>query len=129
MATHGKQTEGVLVAPDAFLEEHDIQFAEVSLPGGKKIRIGSLDADTMMDFVSLEGPEKRQRMLRMIAMSLVDAEDVRVGLDEQGEVKPEILAKLGKKDARTIARLSEAIMIHNEMIAAPKGDDSEAKKD
>jgi hypothetical protein len=57
----------------------DIQYAEVPAFGGV-VRIGSIDAGQMIDFVeSNEGPAKRTAGLRLIIQSLVDDDGNRIG--------------------------------------------------
>ena len=91
----------------------DIEYAEVEAFGGL-VRIGSIDAGDMIEFVeSNEGPAKRTAGLRMIIKSLVDVEGTRIG-------KPEDLQRWMRRSQRTCNNLVDAILKLNGLDKATK---------
>ena len=91
----------------------DIEYAEVEAFGGL-VRIGSIDAGDMIEFVeSNEGPAKRTAGLRMIIKSLVDAEGTRIG-------KPEDLQRWMRRSQKTCNSLVDAILKLNGLDKAAK---------
>jgi hypothetical protein len=84
----------------------DIQYDDVEAFGGL-VRIGSIDAGTMIEFVeSNEGQAKRTAGLRLIIESLVDAEGNRIG-------KPEHLQLWMKRSQKTCNAIVEKILVLN----------------
>lgn len=91
----------------------DVRYDYVTVPHWSRpgqaatIRIGSLSADDMIEFVeSNEGPAKRTASLRLIIKSIVDEKGVRTG-------RPEHLKMLRAKDASMCNKVVEAILLLN----------------
>lgn len=81
---------------------------------GLKIRLGSLSAGDMLDFIeSNEGAAKKTAGLRLIALSLVDEQGNRVG-------KAAHLDSLKKKNAEDVNKLVGKIFALNGMTDAAK---------
>ena len=98
-----------ILSIDDMLAAPNSQFMEVEAWGGL-VRIGSLSAQEMIEFVEGNEDPKRRRIagIRMIVRSLVDEEGNHVGTEAH------VNAFL-KKDAATTNRLVEAIMELNGM--------------
>ena len=108
---------------DDMLAADDVKYAEVSAWGGK-VRLGSLDAGSMLDFVEAnEGSAKRTAGIRLLVKSLVDKDGKRIGEDRHVDL-------FKKKDAGTINRMLEEIMrlngLDDKKAATAKNDSSEA---
>jgi hypothetical protein len=74
-----------ILSVDEMLAADDVNYAEITAWGGT-VRVGSLSAGDMLDFVdSNEGPAKRTAGLRLIVKSLVDANGNRIGTDKHLE--------------------------------------------
>ena len=74
-----------VLSVEEMMAADDIEYVEVEAFGGI-VRLGSIDAGDMIDFVEAnEGPAKRTAGLRMIIKSIVDAEGKRIGHDNQLE--------------------------------------------
>ena len=105
---------------DEILDVDDVRYAIVPA-WGKRVRIGSLSAGDMLDFVeSNEGPAKRTAGLRLIIQSLVDKDGKRIG-----DIKK--LDQLKKKDADITNKLVGHILKLNGMDEAARkvlGNDS-----
>jgi hypothetical protein len=86
----------------------DTRYSEVQAWGGT-IRLGSLNAGDMMEFVeSNEGPARRTAGIRLIVKSIVDKDGRRIG-------EPKHIEIFKKKDATTIAMLVNKIMELNDL--------------
>ncbi len=101
--TEVKVTEDKVLSIDEIIAAPDVQYDTVDAWGGK-VRIGSIDAGTMLDFVeSNDGPAKRTAGLRLLIKSLVDAEGNRIGTEKH-------LEAFKKKDSATIDRVVTKIL-------------------
>jgi hypothetical protein len=105
---------------DEMLAAPDVQYRDVQAWGGV-VRLGSLTAEQMIQFVEQNVDEKARRIagIRMVVQSLVNDDGERIGTDAH---IPQFL----KKDAATTNRLVETVMELNG-LTKPKAD--EAKKD
>lgn len=109
-----RSVEGALVLSLDDLDKiEDVRYDHVTVPHWSKpgqaatIRIGSLNADDMIEFVeSNEGPARRTASLRLIIKSIVDEKGVRTG-------RPEHLKTLRGKDASMCNKVVEAILLLN----------------
>ena len=92
---------------DDIIGAEDTEFAEVEAWGGV-IRLGSLDAGTMLDFVASNENKAAQRNagLRLLVNSLVDSNGKRIGTTQHIEA-------LRKKHAGKINKVVEQILILN----------------
>lgn len=111
---------------DEMLDVDDIAYADVVVPqwakNGKsgKVRIGSLTADDMMDWLEAnDGPAKRTAGLRLIAKSLVDKDGKRVGGDTA-------VVKLASRNTQAINLLVTAVL---ELNGLKKDAGKDAKND
>lgn len=92
-----------VLSVEEMMAADDIEYAEVEAFGGV-IRIGSIDAETMIAFVeSNEGPAKRTAGLRLIIKSLVDEHGNRIGKDEH-------LQRWKTKSQKTCNKIVQAIL-------------------
>lgn len=88
---------------DEIIAADDTEYCEVDVWGGT-LRFGTLDAGTMLEFVSKnEGPEKKTAGLRLLVDSLVDADGNRIG-------RKEMVEALKKKNASVINKLCDRIL-------------------
>ena len=112
------------------LDAQDIEYADVIVPKiGKngadgKLRIGSLTADDMMEWLEAnEGPAKKTAALRLIMKSLVDKDGNRIGTDSG-------LVNLAKRNTKTINLILNEILKLNDLgkfaQEQAKNDSSEA---
>lgn len=88
----------------------DITYDVIDIPEwGGKIRIGSITAEDMMEWVeSNEGEARRTAGLRLIVKSLVDEEGNRIGA-------PNLLQVLKKKNNAVCTRIVERILKLNQL--------------
>lgn len=109
-----------MLSVDEMLAAPDVQYREVEAWGGI-VRLGSLNAEEMIEFVEQNEDAKAKRVagVRMIVRSLVNAEGDRIGKQEHVEM-------FLKKDAATTNKLVEAVMELNGLKTATA---AEAKKD
>lgn len=92
----------VLGSLDDIVSTPDVKYVTVVVPewGGKKVRLGSLSAGEMIEFVeSNEGPGKKSANVRLVMQSLVNANGERIG-----DMK--LLDQLKKKNSEVIVRLA-----------------------
>lgn len=98
---------------NALIEAEDFEVAEVVLPFGT-VRLGSISAERMMDFVEKNSSdtatkaEKQQAGLMLIMESLIDGENKRIG-------DPKLVTALAKKTHRTISTIVDAIFKLNKV--------------
>jgi hypothetical protein len=91
---------------DEILAADDVSYMTVQAWGGS-VRLGSLDAGTMLDFIEAnDGPAKRTAGIRLVIKSLVDAQGNRIG-------KMDMMEAFKKKNSRIFNQLVEAILILN----------------
>jgi hypothetical protein len=104
-----------ILSMDEYLAVEDVQYVTVPLPGGKgSIRLGSLNAGDMLDFIdSNETAAKKTAGLRLIVKSMVDAEGNRIGNDKH-------LAGLRTKNASFTNKIVGEILKLNGMGEAAK---------
>jgi hypothetical protein len=91
---------------DEILGAQDTEYRDVEVPGwGGTVRIGSLDAGTMIRFTEEnEDPKlKKTASLRLIVASLVDGDGNRIGTETGVEA-------MKKKDMRSVNMLAEQIL-------------------
>ncbi len=97
------ETGKKVLSIEEMLAADDIVFTEVEAWGGL-VRLGSLDAGTMIDFVEMnEGPGKKTATLRILLKSLVDKDGNRIGRDD-------MMNGFKKKSQKTINELGDAIL-------------------
>lgn len=108
-----------VLSMEEMLAAPDVEYREVEAWGGL-VRLGSLSAEQMIQFVEDNTDEKAKRVagIRMIVSSMVNTEGERIGKDEH-------VPLLLKKDAATTNRLVEVVM---EMNGLNKAKAEEAKK-
>lgn len=100
-----------ILSIDEMLAPQDIEFMELDVPQwGGTIRLGSLPADSMMEWVeSADGPAKKTAAIRLIIKSLVDAEGNRIG-DESKH-----LAAFKKRSASVLNEIAGKILELNKL--------------
>jgi hypothetical protein len=114
-----------LLSFSEILDADDIQYEVVDVPEwGGKIRIGSLSAGEVLEFIELnDGPAKNTAGIRLLNRSLVDKAGKRIGEDKS-------LGELKKKDHRVVNRIIGQILKLNGMdkkaAEEAKNDSSEA---
>ncbi len=93
-----------VLSVDEMLAAEDVKYAEIEAWGGL-VRIGSLTAEEMIEFVeSNENAEaKRLAGLRMIVRSLVDPQGARIGTEAH-------VKAFAKKDAGETSKLVTEIL-------------------
>ena len=113
--------EAVVEAPklltiDEVIAADDIQYEEIEVKEwGGKIRIGSVTAEDMIEWVeSNEGEARRTAGLRLIIKSLVDENGARIGT-------PNLLQVLKKKSNAVCTQIVERILTLNKLN--PKASD------
>jgi hypothetical protein len=104
-----------ILSMDEMLAAPDVQFREIEAWGGT-VRLGSLTAEEMIEFVEQNANEKARRVagVRMIIRSLVDEAGARIGKEEH-------IPLFLKKDAATTNRIVEVVMEMNG-LSKPKAD-------
>lgn len=125
---------------DQIAATDDLKYAYLKAFGGE-IRVGSLSADVLLDFVEAnEGPAKRKAGLRILVLSLVDDDGNRIGGSPDGDDASKALFEknikmFGGKNHDTIIGLVAEVLKLNGMdvkkksVDAAKNDSSEAPSD
>jgi len=91
---------------DEMLSTDDVTYLEYPVWGGK-IRLGTLDAGTMLDFMEQnEGPGKKTAGIRLIIKSLVDKDGNRIG-------NMSMMEGFKKKNASVLNAIVDAILTLN----------------
>lgn len=107
------KAEEKFLGVDEMLSADDVQYAVVDAWGGK-VRIGSLTASDMIEFVETnDTPAKKTAGLRLIIKSLVDARGSRIG-----DMKH--LEALGKKNHTVTNRIIAEVLKLNGLDEAAK---------
>lgn len=100
------ETKRALLSIEDILKAEDTAYATVPA-WGSYVRLGSLDAGTMLDFIERnDGPGKKTAGIRILIQSLVDENGNRIG-------KPEMIEAFKKKNAKVINELVDHIMVLN----------------
>ena len=109
-----------VLSMEEMLAAPDVEYREVEAWGGL-VRLGSLSAGEMIEFVEQNAADEKQKRIagiRMILRSMVNEQGERIGKEEHVE-------SLLKKDALTTNRLVEVVMDMNGLNRAKV---DEAKK-
>lgn len=94
---------------DKWLEESDVRYHTVNVPGGK-LRLGSLTAGDLLEWAEEKDPiKKRTQGLRILAKSFVDKNGKRISAGN-GEV---VVKKLLDKDSKVCNELVEEVLVLN----------------
>lgn len=102
-----------LMSMDDIMNADDVKYKVIDAFGGK-VRIGSLNAGDMIEFIeSNEGPAKKTAGVRLIIKSLVDKDGVRIGTEKH-------LQGMLKRNAEAVNRVVGEILELNGMGEAAK---------
>jgi hypothetical protein len=100
----------------AMLDAEDTTYSVVNMPEwGGKVRLGSLTAADMMEWLEANESAKKTAGLRLIVKSLVDKDGKRVGNDEA-------IHKFAKKNTKAIDRLIKEILKLNGLDTKTQAD-------